>query len=76
MGNVVRAMVSRQGEFPPSIQTECPNCGFFSSVTLGYVDGGTADYEGLCESELPGGGVCGASLLVTVTLADVVDQGN
>ena len=72
---VVSPMGSSQNEFPPSIRVECPNCGFFGPVTLTFAEGGTADYEGLCGSELPSGDVCGASLLVTVTLPDVVDQG-
>jgi len=62
--------IPRQNEFPPSIRVECPNCGFFSSVTLGFSETGTADYEGVCESELEGGGMCGAALLVTVTLLE------
>ena len=61
-------MVRHQNELPPTIRVECPNCGFFSPVTLRFSEAGTADYEGGCESELAGGGLCGTALLVTVTL--------
>ena len=63
-------MVSRQGELPSSIRVECPNCGFFSPVALSYAEGTTADYEAVCESELGAGGLCGAALLVTVTVPE------
>ena len=63
-------MVSRQGEFPPSIRVECPRCGFFSAVALRYAEGNTADYEGVCESKLETRGLCGAALLLTVTVPE------
>ena len=63
-------MASRHSELPPSIRVECPNCGFFSPLTLMFFEGGIGDYEGLCESELASGGLCGAALLVTVTLSE------
>ena len=66
-------MVRRQGEYPPSIRVECPSCGFFSPVTLRYSEGNTADYEGVCESELQGGGLCGAALLVTLTVPEDIE---
>lgn len=61
-------------QLPPNIRVECPNCGFFSSVTLRFAEGGTADYEGVSESELQASGLCGAALLVTVTLLDEVEE--
>ena len=67
-------MVSSHGELPSSIRVECPSCGFFSPVTLMYSEGGTTDYEGLCESELASGGLCGAALLVTVTLGEDIEE--
>jgi hypothetical protein len=39
-----------------------------------YSEGGTTDYEGLCESELASGGLCGAALLVTVTLGEDIEE--
>ena len=63
-------MASSQGELPSSIRVECPNCGFFSPLTLMFFEGGTGDYEGMCESELPSGGPCGAALLVPITLSE------
>ena len=71
---VVSPMVSRQHEFSPSIRVECPSCGFFSPVTLRFSEAGTADYEGICECELEGGGMCGAALLVTVTLSEEAEE--
>jgi len=67
-------MVRRQNEFPPSIRVQCPNCGFFNPVTLRFSEAGTADYEGVCESELAAGGLCGAALLVTVTLPEEEEE--
>ena len=67
-------MASRQGELPASIRVECPSCGFFSPLTLMFFEGGTGDYEGLCESELASGGLCGAALLVTVTLSENTEE--
>ena len=66
-------MANRQGEFPPTIRVECPNCGFFTSVALRYAEGNTADYEGVCKSELAAGGLCGAALLFTVTVAEDIE---
>ena len=66
-------MASRQGKFPPTIRVECPSCGLFSPVALRYAEGGTADYEGVCESELATGGLCGAALLVTVTVPEDIE---
>ena len=66
-------MVRRQGEYPPSIRVECPNCGFFGPVSLRYAEGNTADYEGVCESELQSGGLCGAALLVTLTVPEDIE---
>ena len=63
-------MANRQGEFPPTIQVECPECGFFNTVTLRYAEGSKADYAGVCGSELGAGGFCGASLLDTITVAE------
>ena len=67
-------MASRKGELPASIRVECPNCGYFSPVSLMFFEGGTGDYEGLCESELEAGGLCGAALLVTITISEDVEE--
>ncbi len=67
-------MVDPPREFPSSIRVECPNCGGFSPVALRYVEGGTADYEGVCESELETEGLCGVALLVTVTLPEEEEE--
>ena len=45
-----------------------PNCGVFASISLKYKEGDTGDYEGVCIAELEGGGLCGATLLLTVSL--------
>jgi len=66
-------MANRQGEFSPDIRVECPQCGCFSPVTLRYAEGNTGDYEGVCESELEAGGLCGAALLVTVTVPEDIE---
>ena len=31
-------MASRQGELPPTIRVECPNCGFFNPVALRFAE--------------------------------------
>ena len=67
-------MVRRAGELPTTVQIECPGCGHFNSVSLQYSEGETADYEGVCEGKLVWGGLCGASLLLTVTIMEEVDQ--
>ena len=61
-------MVSRYGELPSTVRVQCPNCGVFASISLKYTEGDTGDYEGVCDAELEGGGLCGASLLLTVSL--------
>ena len=66
-------MVTQQSEFPPTIRVECPSCGFFNPVALRFAEGNTADYEGVCESELEAGGLCGAALLVTVTVPEDIE---
>ncbi len=67
-------MASRRSELPSSIRVECPSCGYFSPVALMFFEGGTGDYESLCESELKSGGLCGAALLVTVTLSETTEE--
>ena len=66
-------MISHQGEFPSTIRVECPNCGQLGPLALRYAEGSTAEYEGLCESELEGGRLCGAALLVTATRTEDLD---
>lgn len=61
-------MVSRYGELPSTVRVQCPNCSVFASISLRYTEGDTGDYEGVCDAELEGGGLCGASLLLTVSL--------
>lgn len=63
-------MVSRYGELPSTVRVQCPNCGDFAAISLSYTEGDTGDYEGVCDAELEGGGLCGASLLLTVTLPE------
>ena len=50
-------MVRRTGELPTTVQIECPGCGHSNSVSLQYSEGETADYEGVCEDDLVGGGL-------------------
>ena len=61
-------IVSRYGEFPSTVRVQCPNCGIFASISLKDTEGDTGDYEGICDADLEGGGLCGASLLLTVSL--------
>ena len=63
-------MVSPYGELPSTVRVQCPNCGVFAAISLKYTEGDTGDYEGVCDAELEGGGLCGASLLLTVTLPE------
>ena len=63
-------MANNQGEFSPTIRVECPRCGYFGPVALRFAEGNTVDYEGVCESELEAGGLCGAAILVTVTVPE------
>jgi len=65
-------MFRRTGELPPTVQIQCPGCGHFSSVSIQYSEGDTADYEGECQGELEGGGLCGTYLLLTVTISEEV----
>ena len=67
-------MANRQAEFSPNIRVECPRCGFFSPMALRFTEGSTGDYEGVCESELEAGGLCGAALLVTVTVPEDLED--
>ena len=62
------AMASRYGELPSAVRVQCPNCGVFAAVSLKYAEGDTGDYEGECDTKLEGGGLCGASLLLTVAI--------
>ncbi len=66
-------MASHRSEFPQTVRVECPNCGSFSLVALRHAEGATADYEGVCESELDAGGLCGAALLVSVTVPEDIE---
>ena len=66
-------MASHQGDFPVTIRVECPKCGYFNPLALKFAEGNTADYEGVCESELEAGGLCGAVLLVTVTVPEDIE---
>jgi len=63
-------MANRQGEFSAAVRVECPKCDFFGPVALRHAEGNTADYEGVCESKLEAGGLCGAALLLTVTVLE------
>ncbi len=65
-------MVRLAGEMPTTVQIECSGCGHFKSVSLQYSERNTADYEGVCEVELKEGGLCGTSLLLTVTISEQV----
>ena len=66
-------MANSQGEFPPNIRVECPNCGYSNPVAFKYAEVNTADYEGVCESDLEAGGLCGSALLVTVTVPENIE---
>ena len=59
-------MVSRYRELPSTVRVQCPNCGVFAYISLKYTEGDTGDYEVVCDAELEGGGLCGASLLLTI----------
>ena len=63
-------MVGRTDELPTTVQIQCPGCGYFSSIPIQYSEGNTADYEGACQGELEGGGLCGAYLLLTVAVSE------
>ncbi len=63
-------MVRRADELPTTVQIQCPGCGQSSSISLQFSEGDTADYEGACQVELEGGGLCGTYLLLTVTIAE------
>ena len=65
-------MVRRTGELPTTVQIQCPGCGHFSSISIQYSEGTTADYEGVCQGKLEGGGLCGTYLLLTVTIPEEV----
>ena len=67
-------MVRRTGELPTTVQIQCPGCGQFSAISLQYSEGDTADYEGACQGELEGGGLCGTYLLLTVTVPEEVEE--
>jgi hypothetical protein len=67
-------MASHQGELQPTIRVERPKCGYFTAVALRYAEGDTAHYEGLCESELVAGGLCGVALLVTISLPEEIKE--
>jgi len=67
-------MVRRNDELPTTVQIQCPGCGHFSSIPIQYSDGDTADYEGACQGELEGGGLCGTYLLLTVAVSGEVEE--
>ena len=52
-------MVSRYGELPSTLRVQCPNRGVLAAISLKYTEGDTGDYEGECDAELEGGGLCG-----------------
>ena len=68
-------MSSSQSDFRSTVRVECGNCGRINRLGLRYVENVVADYEGICENELASGGLCGAALLVTVTLPEEGDEG-
>ena len=61
-------IVSRYGKLPSTARIQCPNCGGVVAVSLRYRERNTGDYEGVCADELESGGLCGATLLLTVSL--------
>ena len=63
-------IVSRYGELPSTVRVQCPNCGVLAAISLKYTEGDTGDYEGECDAGLKGGRLCGASLLLTVTIPE------
>ena len=67
-------MVRRTDELPPTVQIQCPGFGHFSSISIQYSAEGTADYEGACQRELEGGGLCGTYLLLTVAVSEEVEE--
>ena len=67
-------MANRPSDFPSSIRVECPNCGQLGPVAIRYAEGNTAEYEEVCESELEGGRLCGAALMVTVTRTEDIEE--
>ena len=68
-------MVRRTDELPTTVQIQCPGCGHFSSIPIQYSEGDTADYEGACQGELKGGGLCGTYLLLTVAVSEEGEEG-
>ncbi len=68
LGRDSAPMVSRYGKLPSTARVQCPNCGVFVVVSLRYTERNTGDYEGVCAEELESGGLCGATLLLTVSL--------
>ena len=67
-------MSSSQSEFKATVRVECAKCGYNNQLGLRYVEGGVADYEGVCGNELENEGLCGAALLMTVTLPEEIGQ--
>ena len=65
--------ISEDGNIPPAIQVECPNCGRITSIPVKFSDGPTIDYEGICTGtiraqarEAP----CKTSILITYTIPE------
>ncbi len=66
-------MISEDGNIPPSIQVECPNCGRVTSVPVKFSDGATIDYEGMCTGSIRAHTqetLCKTSILITYTIPE------
>ena len=72
--------ISEDGEIPPTIQVECPNCGQVSSIPMKYADGATIDYEGTCTGSIrvkgqPSPTLCKTAILITYSIPEESDRG-
>ncbi len=72
--------ISKDGEIPPTIQVECPNCGRVSSIPMKYADGATIDYEGTCTGSIRVTGrplptLCKTAILITYSIPEESDRG-
>ncbi len=71
--------ISEDGEIPPTIEVECPNCGRVSSIPMKYTNGATIDYEGMCTGSIrvtarPAPTPCKTTILITCTIPEESDR--
>ena len=69
--------ISEDGQIPPTIQVECPNCGLVTSIPMKFSEGATIDYDGMCTGSIRTSGhqtLCKTAILITYTIPEEPDR--